>query len=165
MALYAKLLSLSETFANPPDFPTFLALRAPSARHYWGHNHLVSKNPCLQGQDNVAFEAHLKSTGRFLESLGGEVTDIIIDEHKRKATLRMSYFLKANGSDETVENDLIWVLKFTEEGEVEGGVDGILIKESTEFIDATASARLGVLLREIHGELDQDVKGGVAIRI
>ncbi|KAJ6542883.1 hypothetical protein B0H19DRAFT_841523, partial [Mycena capillaripes] len=110
--------------------------------HYWGHNHLVSKNPCLQGLDNAALEAHLQSTGMLLESLGGEVTDIIVDEHTRKATLRMSYFLKPKGSEETVENDLIWVLKFTEEGEIEGGADGILIKESTEFIDATASARL-----------------------
>jgi len=148
-----KLLSLSQTFANPPDLPTFLALRAPNTRHYWGHNYLVSKNPSLQSQDNVAFEAHLHSAGRFLETLGGEVTDIMIDEHKRKATLRMSYFLKAKGSDETVENDLIWVLKFTGEGEVDGGVDGILIKESTEFVDAAARARLGVLIAEMHGEL------------
>ncbi|KAF7344994.1 hypothetical protein MVEN_01662200 [Mycena venus] len=153
MALYAKLLSLSQTFANPPDLPTFLALRAPDARHYWGHNYLVSKNPTLKSQDNVAFKAHLHSAGHLLETLSGEVTDIMIDEHTRKATLRMSYFLKAKGSDETVENDLIWVLKFTEEGEVDGGVDGILIKESTEFVDAAARARLGVLLAEMHGDL------------
>ncbi|KAJ7657756.1 hypothetical protein DFH06DRAFT_1327816 [Mycena polygramma] len=147
MTLYAKLHSLSQIFASPPDFPTFLALRAPNARHYWGHNYLVSKNPCLQGQDNAAFAAHLKSTGRLLESLGGEVTDIVVDEHARKATLRMSYFLKAKGLDETVENDLIWVLKFTDEGEMR------------------RRARGWGFCSEMHGELDEDVKGGVAIQI
>jgi hypothetical protein len=152
MAVYTKLLSLSQTFANPPDLPTFLALRAPNARHYWGHNYLVSKNPSLQSRDNTSFEAHLHSAGRFLESLGGEVTDIMVDEHKRKATLRMSYSLKVKGSDETVENDLIWVLKFTDDGEVDGGVEGILIKESTEFVDAAARARVGLLIAELHGE-------------
>ncbi|KAF8152667.1 hypothetical protein K438DRAFT_1864272 [Mycena galopus ATCC 62051] len=146
MALYAKLLSLSQTFANPPNLTTFLALRSPEARHCWGHNYLVSKNPSLQSLDNVAFEAHLHSAGRWLDVLASDVTeDIMIDEHKRKAIIRMSYFLKAKGSDETVENDLIWVLKFTDEGEVDGGVDGILIKESTEFIDAAARARVGIL--------------------
>ncbi|KAF7373207.1 hypothetical protein MSAN_00529300 [Mycena sanguinolenta] len=152
MTLYAKLLSLSQTFASPPDLHTFLALRSPDARHCWGHNYLVSKNSTSLGSlDNAAFEAHLHSAGKWLDALGGEVTDIMIDEHKRKAVLRMSYFLKAKGSDETVENDLIWVLKFTDEGEVEGGVDGILIKESIEFIDAAARARVGVL-GEMHGE-------------
>ncbi|KAJ6476403.1 hypothetical protein C8R45DRAFT_1009896 [Mycena sanguinolenta] len=152
MALYTKLLSLSQTFANPPDFHSFLALRSPDARHRWGHNYLVSKNPVSLGSlDNAAFEAHLHTAGQWLDALGGEVTDIMIDEHKRKAVLRMSYFLKAKGSDETVENDLIWVLKFTDEGEVGGGVDGILIKESIEFIDAAARARVGVL-GEMHGE-------------
>ncbi|KAK7027651.1 hypothetical protein R3P38DRAFT_2939560 [Favolaschia claudopus] len=82
MALYAKLHSLSQTFVSPPDLPTFLALRAPHAVHSWGHNHLVSKNPTLASLDNAAFEAHLHSTGRYLESLGGELTDIIIDERR-----------------------------------------------------------------------------------
>jgi hypothetical protein len=83
----------------------------------------------------------------------------MVDEHKRKATLRMSYSLKVKGSDETMENDLIWVLKFTDDGEVDGGVEGILIKESTEFVDAAARARVGLLIAELHGE------AGLAFRI
>lgn len=76
----------------------------------------------------------------------------------------MSYFLIPTGSTETVEQDLIWVLKFTDEGETEGGVDGVLIKESVEFIDAAASSRLGSVVRSLHGELKEDVRGGITLK-
>jgi hypothetical protein len=62
-----------------------------------------------------------------------------------------------------VENDLIWTLKFTKEGEVKGDPDVVLIKESIEFVDATANGRLGALIRDAQVEMGKDVKGGLGI--
>lgn len=83
----------------------------------------------------------------------------------------MSYYLKAkkeeDGEDgEVVENDLIWTLKFTREAEQEiSGLDGVRIMESVEYIDASASARLGTLVRaENGGEIGDDVRGGIVLK-
>lgn len=164
-ALYTKLLSLSQAHATPKDGAEILSIRAPDARHAWGHNYLISRNPLLGDRmDNDAFKSHLHTSGPYLDSSRTEVHDILIDEHQRKATIHMSYFLTPKGSKETVENDLIWLLKFTDEGETEGGVDGVLIKESVEYIDAAASARLGTIIRDLHGELNKDVRGGFTLK-
>jgi hypothetical protein len=163
--LYDKLLSLAQAHASPKDAAHILSIRAPDALHAWGHNYLVSRNAGLQDRmDNAALNAHLHSTGPHIAGARTEVHDIVVDEHQRKATIHMSYFLTPTGSDETVENNLIWTLKFTEEGEVEGGVDGVLIKESVEYIDAAASSRLGSIIRSLHGELKEDVRGGITLK-
>lgn len=166
--LYHSLHDIALVHARPTSLEQILAIRAPSATHAWGHAYLVRQNPGLRDRmDNAAFAAHLRSTGRYLSS--GESTstvhDVVIDEHRRTAAVHMSYFLKANGSEEVVEQDLIWMLKFTGEGE--GGEDGeVLIKESVEFIDAAASARVGTLVREVQGgELGEDVRGGITLRV
>jgi len=72
----------------------------------------------------------------------------------------MSYFLRPAKSDETVEQDLIWTLKFTDDEDV----DKILIKESVEFVDAAASSRIGEIVRGIHGDVREDVRGGITLR-
>ena len=72
----------------------------------------------------------------------------------------MSYFLVPAGSEEKVEQDLIWILKFTEGEDVEQ----VQIKESVEFIDATASARVGSVIRSVHGQLTDDVRGGITLQ-
>ena len=125
--------------------------------------------------DNAAFAAHLASTGRYITGapLGVKVHDVIVDEWKRVAALRMSYYLKAktserqaHGEGEVVENDLVWLLQFTQDVEQEtGGINGIRIMESVEYIDASASARLGTLVRaETGGEIGDDVRGGIVLR-
>ncbi|KAJ7572310.1 hypothetical protein C8J56DRAFT_990712 [Mycena floridula] len=165
-ALYSKLLSLSRSHAIPKDLEEILSIRAPDAIHGWGHNFLVSQNPVLQDRmDNTAFTAHLHNSGPYLESQRCEIHDIIVDEHQRKSSIRMSYFLTPMGSTETVEQELIWTIKFTEEEEVPGGIDGILIKESIEFIDAATGVRLGNIIREIHGEINKNVRGSFGIAI
>lgn len=165
-ALYNKLLSLAQTHAEPESLEQILAIRAPDARHAWGHKHLVSKNPGLADiMDNNAFTAHLHSSGPYIEGKGAKVHEIIVDEHKRKAVIHMSYFLAAKGSEETVEQDLVWVLTFTEETEEErsGNLDGILINESVEFIDASTGMRVGSMARALYGELSEDVRGSITV--
>ena len=120
--------------------------------------------------DNAAFAAHLASSGRYItyrEDNGAQVHDVVVDEYKRTAIVHMSYYLMPKGSpgDEMVENDLIWALKFTEEAEQEvAGLEGVRIKESVEFIDASASARLGTLVRATSGEVGSDVRGGITLK-
>ncbi|RDX56214.1 hypothetical protein OH76DRAFT_605557 [Lentinus brumalis] len=170
--LYARLHYLAQSHALPRDVDELLTIRHPSATHAWGHNHLVRNNAGLQDRmDNAAFAAHLASSGRYLTSPteNAKVHEITVDEHKRTAVVHMSYYLMAKGSsdDEVVENDLIWLLRFTEEAEQEvGGVDGVRIKESVEFIDASASARLGTLVRAANGgqEVGGDVRGGITLK-
>ncbi|KAJ7774628.1 hypothetical protein DFH07DRAFT_106088 [Mycena maculata] len=164
--LYSKLLSLSKSHAVPYDLNEILSIRAPDAIHAWGHNYLLSRSPGLRDRmDNAAFKAHILSTSPYLDGQGLEIHDIIIDTVARKSAIHMSYFLTPKGSKETVENNLLWVIKFTTEGEVEGGVDGILIKESVEFIDPTASARVGTVCRELHGgKMNDDVRGGLTLK-
>lgn len=71
----------------------------------------------------------------------------------------MSYLLRAAGSEEIVEQDLIWTLKFTDHQQVEE----VLIRETVEFIDAAASSRIGEIIRAIHGEVNEDVRGGITL--
>ncbi|KAI0723282.1 hypothetical protein C8Q76DRAFT_722314 [Earliella scabrosa] len=164
-ARYAKLHALALAHAAPSSVDQLMSIRHPTATHAWAHNYLVSRNAGLQDvMDNAAFLAHLSSTGRYLEyspsSDGPEkVHDIVVDEHTRRAVVHMSYFLKAKGSEEVVEQDMIWILRFT--GEEDGEV---LIKESVEFIDASASARVGTLVRSMHGELAENVRGGITLK-
>ncbi|PPQ83486.1 hypothetical protein CVT25_006977 [Psilocybe cyanescens] len=160
-ALYQKLLDLSKKHADPASLEEILAIRSPDAIHAWGHRYLVTRNPLLGDRmDNEAFKAHLCSTGPYLGDGTNKVHSITIDEHQRTSVVHMSYFLQAAKAEEVVEQDLIWTLKFTEDEDV----DKILIKETVEFIDAAASSRLGEIIRSIHGEVTEDVRGGITLR-
>jgi hypothetical protein len=170
--LYTKLLSLSQSHAEAKSFEEIFTIRSPDAIHAWGHNYLVSRNQGLQDRmDNDAFKSHLLTTGPYLDDEAGSAAthDILIDERKRKAVIHMSYFLVPKGSEEKVENELIWLLKFTDPDEKElkdpSDVDGILIKESVEYIDAAASSRLGTVIRKLNGgKLNKDVRGGITLQ-
>jgi hypothetical protein len=159
--LYSQLYELAKRHGEGDDI---LSIRSPDATHAWGHNRLVSLNPTLQDvMDNEAFAAHLNTTGRLLAGFNHKIHHIIVDEHQRMATIRMSYYLSTITSDEVVENDLIWTLKFTKQGEIKGDPNAVLIKESIEFVDATANARLGALIRDAQVKIGKDVKGGLGI--
>lgn len=158
--VYTRLLELSNKHANPSSMEEIMGIRSPDAIHAWGHNYLVSRNPKLgERMDNKDFEAHLISTGPYLESCVSEIHTITVDEHRRTSTVHMSYFLQPAQSDEKVEQDLIWTLRFTDDEEV----DKIMIEESVEFIDAAASGRVGEIIRGIHGTLNENVRGGITL--
>ncbi|KXJ88598.1 hypothetical protein Micbo1qcDRAFT_166665 [Microdochium bolleyi] len=155
--LYTHLLDLAQRHAAGADI---LSLRHRDAVHRWGHARLVSQHPCLQhALSNADLLAHFQSTGKLLESCKGETHDIMVDEHQRKATIWMSYFLVTVASEEVVENDLIWTLRFSDEEKVED----VRIVESVEFIDATASGRANQLLRQAGVEIGEDVMGGLGV--
>lgn len=158
--LYARLLDLSSMHAKPTNLEELFVIRSPDAIHSWGHNYLVRRNPKLgERMDNEAFRAHLHSTGPYLQSGDVKVHDITIDEFRRTSVIHMSYFLRPAQSNETVEQELIWTLKFTDDK----ALDNIFIKESVEFIDAAASSRVGEIIRTIHGYIRDDVRGGITL--
>ncbi|KAJ4394668.1 hypothetical protein N0V93_003887 [Gnomoniopsis smithogilvyi] len=161
-ALYKKLFELSSKHANPASLEEILAIRSPDAIHAWGHNYLVSRNLELgERMDNEAFKAHLMSTGPYLDAAQDSIVhSIVVNEHSHKSVIHMSYLLRPVKSEEVVEQDLIWVLKFTDDQDV----DKVLIKEAVEFIDAAASSRMGQIIRSIHGEIGEDVRGGITLR-
>ena len=71
-----------------------------------------------------------------LQSWETTVTDVLVDEVKRKVMLRVSFWMVPKGKGEGVENDLLWVLELAEEG------GGWKVRRSTEFIDGMAAGRL-----------------------
>ncbi|KAB2574513.1 hypothetical protein DBV05_g6905 [Lasiodiplodia theobromae] len=174
--LYHRLRTLALAHALPQSTAHLLSLRHPRATHAWGHAHLVRHNAAglAPVMDNAGLAAHCASTGRYITSAGtkgAEVHEVTVDEWARRAVVRMSYYFRAKregdgdekGGEEVVENELIWTLKFTEEeGE---GEEEVLIMESVEFIDASASARLGTLVRAVNGGVvGDDVRGGITLK-
>ncbi|OJD33861.1 uncharacterized protein BKCO1_27000102 [Diplodia corticola] len=169
--LYRHLHTLATSHALPHSVDHLLSLRHPSATHAWGHAHLVRTNPLLGDvMDNAAFAGHLASTGRYVASAapGATVHEVVVDEWRRRAVVRMSYHLCAKrgaeggeGGAEVVENEVVWTLAFSSEEEV----GEVRIVESVEFVDASASARLGTLVREANGgSVGEDVRGGITLR-
>ncbi|EKG11913.1 hypothetical protein MPH_10956 [Macrophomina phaseolina MS6] len=170
--LYSALRALALAHAKPDSLDHIMAIRAPHATHAWGHaGYLVARHPKLADvMDNAQFAAHIRSTGRYVAAARPSVVhDVVVDERKRRAVVRMSYFLRVDGGEkseegaEVVEQDLVWVLGFTS-GEGERERERVLIEESVEFIDAAASARLGTLVREVYGEVGEDVRGGITLK-
>ena len=159
--LYLKLEALARAHALPDSLEHILFIRHPDAIHAWGHANLVRRHPSLQDKmNNEAFADHLRSTGRYITSEQSQLHDIIVDEHARVAVVRMSYFLQVKGGDgEVVENELVWWLRFSN-----GDVEHVKIIESIEYIDASASARIGTLVRRVYGTIGDDVRGGITLQ-
>lgn len=165
--LYTRLHTLAQAHAVPDSLDHILSLRSPDAIHAWGHAYLVAKTPALQKRmDNAAFKEHLISSGPFFSGSRTQVHEIIVDEERRRAVILMSYFLtikgsgKDSGKEETVEHDLVWTLAFTD-----GEGEDVLIKESVEYVDGAAGARMSALVREVHGGQPDGVTGSIGITL
>jgi ketosteroid isomerase-like protein len=129
--------SLDPTLPSHMNFPVLESLCAPEFIHSWGHNYAVSRSPRLQGTFSFEdFKKHLETMIPALESFDATVTDIVVDEVRRKVVLRVSFGMKIKG-EEAVENDLVWVLEMDGEGR---------IARSTEFVDGIAAAKLKELM-------------------
>jgi ketosteroid isomerase-like protein len=119
------------------DFARLERLCAADFAHTWGHNYAVSQSARLQGTLSFArFAAHLQSMLPHLESWDNEVTDVTVDEARRRVVLRVSFWMKVQG-EESVENDLVWAVEVDEVGKV---------RRSEEFVDAVAAGRLKELM-------------------
>jgi hypothetical protein len=142
---YAELRTTALNFINAQaqspnhpqrmDFDLIKSVVTNDFKHTWGHNYAISLNPRLQGTHSfLLFTKHLEAMLPNLESWETTITDVIVDEVKRKVMLRASFIMVAKGMQEGVENDLLWILEMDDE---EGKV-----RKSTEFIDGIAAAKL-----------------------
>ena len=136
------------------NFDRIQALLAPDFQHTWGHNHAVSLNPRLQGTHSfLLFTKHLEAMLPNLESWDTTVTDVVVDEVRRKVMLRLSMRMRVKGKGKVeareVENDLLWALEMDKEGK---------IRRSTEFIDAVAAGRIKEIMGEQGSKSAEDVE-------
>lgn len=76
-----------------------------------------------------------------LETWEAKVSDVLVDETKREVMLRVSYYMRAKGVEEVVENEIVWVLGVEEQQEGEWR-----ISRSVEFVDGVAAGRLRELM-------------------
>ncbi|KIW00032.1 uncharacterized protein PV09_08384 [Verruconis gallopava] len=148
-SLYDTLKSTAESFvlascfkapAQGPDEQAIRDLCSNTYSQSWGHDYFISSRPHLnQTLDFDGFMAHLKSMTSKLESAEAKITDLTIDEKQRKVVVRATYRLRPKGCDETASNDLVWILRLTE--------DGKKVTSGKEFIDGEAAMRLAQLMR------------------
>lgn len=115
------------------------AIRTPNHTHSFGHSHLVSTRPMLQGELGVdAFLAHVNKMVPKLDTWEARIMDIVVDETRKMCIVRVSYYMKPFGAEKAVENDLIWWL-WMEEG-------GQKVEKALEFVDGAATDRIGELI-------------------
>lgn len=155
-SLYEKLRQNAKTFleaysftptTGQPNLDLLSSCMSPNFALSWGHIHMTKQQPRLSKTlDEAGFRQHLSTMVPFIESTRVVIHDTIVDELARKVVVRASFFLcpKGQGQDgaekEEPENELVWILQFDEAG---GKVDA-----ATEFLDATATARIGELIAQ-----------------
>lgn len=128
--------SLDSSKTNRIDESRIHAIRSSNFTHSWGHTYLVSKTPGLSGTlDAEGFIDHVKKMTPNFDSWETDVTDVMVDEARKRVIVRASYWMQPKGA-EKVENDLIWFLDLVE---VDGGWK---VSNAVEFIDGIATKRL-----------------------
>lgn len=150
VSFYDTLMSTAEKFVHMTSFTPsdngvneskIRALCADNYTQSWGHDYFVSSKPHLNHTlDLNGFLGHLNTISPKLASADAEITDISVDERQRKVIVRATYKLQPKGSPEPGVNDLVWILKLSE--------DGRKVESGKEFIDGEAAMRLGQLIRE-----------------
>lgn len=156
-SLYEKLRQNAKTFieaysftpstGGQPNLDLLSSCMSPNFALSWGHIHMTKQQPRLSKTlDEAGFRQHLSTMVPFIESTRVVIHDTIVDEPARKVVVRASFFLcpKGQGQDgaekEEPENELVWILQFDEEG--------AKVDAATEFLDATATARIGELIAQ-----------------
>ncbi|KAK6072364.1 hypothetical protein SCUP515_07445 [Seiridium cupressi] len=126
-----------------PDMDRLTSLMDPNFKQSWGHNYMIRERPGLQQiLDRDGFHKHLSTMVPFLESCEAVIHEVIIDEPASRVVVRNSFFMcpkgQNEGDKEAPENDMIWILIMDETGG--------RITSAQEFLDATATARIGELI-------------------
>lgn len=141
LQLRTTALAFIDALAEVPDHPLRMdfdrmrSLCTSDFQHSWGHTYATARNARLQGEHLFSdFAAHLTMMLPNFETWKVEVTDMSIDEVKRKAVIRASFYMLVKDAVETIENDLLWTLEMDDAGEK--------VKKSVEFIDSVATSTL-----------------------
>ena len=152
--MYSKLRSTAIAFVHSSDIDPATneldkdrvrAIRTSDYRHSWGHNYFKSQRPALNHTlDLDAFMSHLETMAPNLKSVETRVPDVLVDEERRSASVRSYFYMTPEGGDETIENDIMWLLEMDETGE--------RVKGAIEFIDAVAAKSIGELVQQAKEE-------------
>lgn len=147
---YDTLMNTAERFVHMTDFTPadngineskIRDLCADTYTQSWGHEYFTSTKPHLNHTLNLdGFLGHLNTMCPRLASSDAEITDMSVDERQRKVVVRATYKLLPKGAPEPGVNDLVWILKLSE--------DGRKVESGKEFIDGEAAMKLGQLIRE-----------------
>lgn len=153
--MYTRLRDTAVAFIHSSDMDPktgqldkdrIIAIRTADYRHRWGHNYFKSDKPGLNHTLDIdAFIEHLESMSPNLKSVQTKVPDIFIDETRKAATVRSSFYMTPSGADETIENDIVWLLEMDQDGEK--------VASAIEFIDVAAAKGIGELVK--HAKEDQ----------
>ncbi|KAF2111084.1 hypothetical protein BDV96DRAFT_582497 [Lophiotrema nucula] len=152
--LHATAIELVKSQEQTPERPERMdherirAIRSENRfEHTWGHNYLVSTRPHLSGTHDVdGFIKHVGTMLPKLESWDTDIRDVVVDEFAKRAIVRASYWMKPKGSEEPVENDIVWFLDMEE--------DGKRVKKSVEFVDAAATGRIMEIMMKQAGQVN-----------
>jgi len=125
------------TIANSP--------RTSECLTSFGPSFLVSKRPPLQGAiTNDEFVKHMSMMTPMLQTWRIEVQRILVDEHKKEASVLAMYYMTPKGEGDaesrTVHHEISWWLKMTD--------DGKLVERAIEYVDGAAAARIQELVGE-----------------
>lgn len=127
--------SVSRNPANPKVINTeaVKAVRTDDFIQTFGHRFMVSHRPEYQPPITLnTLLVQLGAVSPLLNLWDMEIEDIIIDEWSRKAVVRSTVELQAEGEDKpVVKNDMVWVLYLTEDGEK--------VRKAIEFEDSMAA--------------------------
>ncbi len=148
--MYSKLRDTAVAFVHSSDIDPqsgqldkdrVRAIRTADYRHSWGHNYFKSQRPALNHTlDIEAFVSHLETMAPNLRSVETRVPDILVDEVRHSASVRSFFYMTPEGADETIENDIMWLLKMDETGDK--------VASAIEFIDAVAAKSIGELVQQ-----------------
>lgn len=155
--IYATLLNTATAFAHSTspsqktenqkeDAKHILSLRTPDCITSFGHRFFASGNPMTsRALSNDEFLANMGRMTPFLADWSAEVHDVLVDESRRSAVVRMSFHMTVKGANgaanETVENDMVWFLEMDESGQK--------VRRAVEYLDAAATGRIGALVAKV----------------
>ncbi|KAK6515755.1 hypothetical protein TWF281_004345 [Arthrobotrys megalospora] len=127
--------SVSRNPANPKsiDIEAVKAVRTDDFVQTFGHRFMVSYHPEYQSPVTLdSLITQLGAVSPLLRLWDMEIEDIIVDERSRRAVIRSTVELQAEGEDKPViKNDMVWILDLTDDGEK--------VKKAIEFEDSVAS--------------------------
>ncbi|KAK6331477.1 hypothetical protein TWF730_004559 [Orbilia blumenaviensis] len=127
--------SVSRNPENPKviDIEAVKAVRTSDFIQTFGHRFMVSHHP--EYQTPVTLDTLIGQLGvvsPLLNLWDMEIEDIFIDEGRRKALVRSTVELQAEGQDKPViKNDMVWILDLTD--------DGGKVRKAIEFEDSMAA--------------------------
>lgn len=102
----------------------------------YGHSHFVSTFPPLQKPlSGPEWQQHMLGMTSNLRTWDIQITDLVVDEGRKKVVVRGDFHMFVKGYEDAVVNEIILMLRIdSSAGKVEG---------CTEFIDAVAGQELG----------------------